>query len=232
MNERIVLPCLIFLLLIGISLLAGCGTLSLTGRSLRGSMNFEATPIASSTPLDTIGVAVRPVATMPCAELSGTNTPMPSPSPTATPTPTSPWYNGRFCVNTPIVDRMWQWQVSAPRSVPVPVRPGEIIRIGLRNKFGQTSERYQVLARVTAPNGITTTATTVLEGDKWVYLLYPTSFKMASSVYPGVYTVVWEIGGKFIACDGFVVKSETTPVATPTRPRPGFIDCGCAVEKG
>lgn len=112
-----------------------------------------------------------------------------------------------FCVNTPPVIIEREWQVSAPRGVPGPVRPDEIVQLGLRNKFGEGDERYWVLVRVIAPDGTSTATSRALVGSEWVYILYPRDFIGATSVYPGTYTMVWETEGGFIACDGFIVES-------------------------
>ena len=81
------------------------------------------------------------------------------------------------------------------------------MQIGLRNKFGETGEDHYVSARVVDPEGASTTATALLQETEEAYVLYPGAFPGATPVYPGVYTVIWETEGGFIACDGFVVQN-------------------------
>lgn len=111
-----------------------------------------------------------------------------------------------FCINTPppAIDRIWQ--VSAPRGVPSPVHPNEIVQIGLRNKLGVQNEAYSVLARVTGPGGASATAPAFVSASDWAYLQYPTDFAGAGPLSVGVYTIIWESGGGFLACDGFIVE--------------------------
>ncbi|MDO8617202.1 MAG: hypothetical protein Q7T33_15950 [Dehalococcoidia bacterium] len=104
----------------------------------------------------------------------------------------------------PAIDR--EWQVSAPRGQPGPVRPAEVVELGLRNKFGAADENYYAGARVIAPDGTSFTGATSVSADAWGYLLYPENFTGGAPLSAGVHTVVWEIDGGFIACDGFVVE--------------------------
>ena len=96
--------------------------------------------------------------------------------------------------------------MSAPRGQPAAVRSNDVVEVGLRNKFGSPGESYSVLVRVIDPKGTGFTTTARVEGDTWAYVNYPSDFPSASPVYPGVYTVVWEVKDGFIACDGFEVK--------------------------
>jgi hypothetical protein len=112
------------------------------------------------------------------------------------------------CDNRPPVAIARDWQVSAPRGMPGPVRPRAVVQLGLRIRGGTPNDVYYVGARVIAPDGSATTATTVLMGDEWAELLYPLDFPGAPPVDAGVYTVVWEAGGGVIACDGFVVRDD------------------------
>ncbi len=112
-----------------------------------------------------------------------------------------------YCVDTPnpTIDRTWQ--VSAPRGVPGPVRPGEVVELGLRNKFGASDETYWAGARVIWPDGTSFVAATSVIGDEWGNVVYPSDFAGAVPLAAGTYTVIWEIDGGFIACDGFVVEA-------------------------
>jgi hypothetical protein len=114
---------------------------------------------------------------------------------------------GPICLDEPprMIER--EWQVSAPRGFPGPVRPGDLVQLGLRDKFGGMTSALWVLARVIGPDGSSTTATAFIQGDQWAYVRYPHEFVGAVPVAAGVYTVVWEAGGGFIACDGFVVRN-------------------------
>jgi hypothetical protein len=117
------------------------------------------------------------------------------------------------CVDTPPVTLVREWQVSAPRSIPDPVRPGELVAVGLRNKFGAAGEFFPITARVVGPDGGATSASRTLFGSEFAYLLYPASFPGAAPLAPGVYTVVWEIDGGYVSCDGFAVAdSEPAPL--------------------
>lgn len=146
-------------------------------------------------------------------EPTASPSPVPPPPPTNTAVPPTPESVGpvfrpdlMHCENVPAptIDRVWQ--VSAPRGLPGPVRPGEVVELGLRNKYGVEGEAYWAGARVIAPDGTSSVDTTMVAGDTSGYVLYPNDFPGAGPVYAGVYTVVWEIGGGYIACDGFVVE--------------------------
>ena len=170
-----------------------------------GGSEATPTPTLTSTPTPTATATATATPTM-----TPTSTPIPTAMPTATASPQArPTFDpdALACVNTPPVIIERSWQVSAPRGIPGPVRPGEIVEIGLRNKFGEPGEGYYVSARVIDPEGASTTATASLQEAEWSYLLYPADFPGATPVYPGVYTVIWETEGGFIACDGFVVES-------------------------
>ena len=111
----------------------------------------------------------------------------------------------RYCTDTPTPVIARTWQVSAPRGIPNPVRAGEAIELGLRNKFGTNAELYTAGATVIGPAG-TASGTAVVGSCEWARIVYPDEFVAARSLTPGVYTVVWEINGGFVACDGFTVQ--------------------------
>lgn len=161
------------------------------------------------------GDGVEPTATVEReATVPVQDTATPEPEATASPSPPPPPESAgpvfrpdlMHCENVPAetIDRVWQ--VSAPRGLPGPVRPGEVVELGLRNKYGVEGEAYWAGARVIAPDGTSSVDTTMVAGDTSGYVLYPNDFPGAGPVYAGVYTVVWEIGGGYIACDGFVVE--------------------------
>ena len=123
-----------------------------------------------------------------------------------------PKYDGSGCdpYPTPVIER--EWQVAAPRGLPGKVLPGESIQIGLRNKFGAEDEFHYVAARVAHPDGTSTTRSTLLQGSKWAYAVFPEDFPGAEPLQVGTYTILWESEGGFIACDGVVGlnRSEVT----------------------
>jgi len=102
------------------------------------------------------------------------------------------------------------WQVSAPRTADV---AESSVELGLRNKSDQDRKGYNATARVIAPDGKETTATVKLQPPDWAYVHYPADFP-APALMTGTYTVVWEINGGYIACDGFSVTAEP---ATPSQ---------------
>jgi hypothetical protein len=116
------------------------------------------------------------------------------------------------------------WQVEAPRSLDGGrrVRPGQVLRLGLRKKGGEQNETYWVSATVFAPDGTSTQAEQFLHAREWAYVNYPADFAGATALYsPGPYTVLWEVAEGFLACDGFLVEDRTTfgPAATQADPK-------------
>src|SRR4051812_1553187 len=57
------------------------------------------------------------------------------------------------CENTPPPTVPGNWLVSAPRGIPGPTRPGDLVEIGLWARDGQPEPSYYVGARVIAPDG-------------------------------------------------------------------------------
>jgi nucleoside phosphorylase len=122
---------------------------------------------------------------------------------------------------SPVIPR--QWQVSAPRNLDAGrvVRPGQVVTLGLRNKFGQQHEMYWISATVFAPDGTSIQTERTLTGDEWAEVIYPTDFVGAPASYPpGSYTVLWEVSEGFLACDGFLVEDRTTFGAPTTQADP------------
>jgi curved DNA-binding protein CbpA len=109
---------------------------------------------------------------------------------------------------TPVtLDRIWQ--TSAANSQSDPARPPETFQIGLRDEYGSPTETLVTRARVLGPDGSAfTSAAKILSGQNWTYALYPADFVGAPPLQTGTYTVVWEIAGGFVACDGFVVVAN------------------------
>jgi parallel beta-helix repeat protein len=109
---------------------------------------------------------------------------------------------GPLCFNRPqpAIDREWQ-TAAGTRSVLL----GDSVELSLRNKWGEPDEVYQVTVRVVAPDGTETSAVTTLRSDEDAILVYPGDFG-GSTGLRGAYTVIWEIDGGFIACDGFITS--------------------------
>jgi hypothetical protein len=148
---------------------------------------------------------VDPTATM-------TAQPAPSDTPVAVVEPTSTAEAGvdfvtLVCLDPPSPSIGREWQVSAPRGSPV-VHPGEVVELGLRNKFGTAGEVYTATATVVLVGTPQHTSETAVEADAWGYVHYPTDFAGAEPVEPGLYTVLWSINNGFIACDGFQVEAS------------------------
>ncbi len=95
------------------------------------------------------------------------------------------------------------WQVSAPRQ---PVGTDVSVELGLRNKFGQPEERYQVTCRVTDPDGNEALADFAVEGDNWTYLRSPEDFDSGDTRLKGAYQVVYLVNDVVIARDSFTVQ--------------------------
>jgi len=173
-----------------------------------GGGGEETTPTSTPTPAATETPEPQPTATSTRPAPTATMEPTQAPPTDAQPETGGPRFDpaSLSCVDapSPTIDR--EWQVSAPRGVPGPVRPGEVTELGLRNKFGASDESYWAGARVIAPDGTSFTTATSVTGDAWGYVIYPTGFSGAVPLGPGAYTVVWEINGGYIACDGFVVE--------------------------
>jgi hypothetical protein len=114
------------------------------------------------------------------------------------------------CENTPALDDPAGAQcggrcfdLSAPRVVAGPTRPGEAVELGLWDRsLGLNSG--SALARVIAPDETITTTTRAGYGPTWISLHYPTDFPGAGSPVTGIYTIVWGTRG-LVVCDGFTV---------------------------
>jgi hypothetical protein len=120
--------------------------------------------------------------------------------------------SGPLCFNEPPVSLVKSWQVSAPRGWPAQTKIGESVQIGLRNKFGEQGEEYEISVRVVSPSSTFSTARGILRGSDWLYFTYPRDFDTNSGQGSGIYTIVWESRSGFIACDGYVVQANFEPV--------------------
>jgi hypothetical protein len=107
---------------------------------------------------------------------------------------------GPICFNRPQSAIEREWQTAAGMHS---VLLGDSVELSLRNKWGEPGETCQVTVRVVAPDGAETSAVTTLTADEDAILIYPDDFG-GSTEARGAYTVIWEIDGGFIVCDGFV----------------------------
>jgi len=99
----------------------------------------------------------------------------------------------------------YSWQVSAPRGIPGKTFKGDVVTLGLRNKYGGDKEYFYFSTRVEQPDGIASTTESVLNSSKWTYSSYPTDFNAGNTDQIGAYTVLYQINGIIVACDGFGV---------------------------
>ncbi|MFC2037799.1 right-handed parallel beta-helix repeat-containing protein [Chloroflexota bacterium] len=113
-----------------------------------------------------------------------------------------------WCFNAPEVGVTGDWQVVAPREL---ILPGDVAEIGLRNNAAEPNQVNQIVARIIAPDESATTATSKMEADEWVMLVYPDDFAGGQTHQRGAYTIIWEIEGQFVACDGFIVGGGASP---------------------
>lgn len=100
----------------------------------------------------------------------------------------------------------YSWQVSAPRGTPGKTFKGDIATLGLRNKYGGEKDTFYFSARVEQPSGSANIVDKLLYGDEWSYQDYPTDFNGGDTSQIGIYTVIYQIHGTIVACDGFMVE--------------------------
>jgi hypothetical protein len=93
------------------------------------------------------------------------------------------------------------WQVVAPRE---PVFPGQSAEIGLRSEGGSGGS-YSITARVIAPDETETQTTRTVDDGDWAMLQFPEDFEAGDTALRGAYTILWEVDGDFVSCDGFRV---------------------------
>jgi Tol biopolymer transport system component len=106
-----------------------------------------------------------------------------------------------WCLDAPEPAVAGNWQVVAPRE---PVFPGDSAEIGLRNQSGSGGS-YSVTARIIAPDETEVLATGTASDDDWIMLQFPVDFENGDSALRGAYTILWEVDGQFVSCDGFRV---------------------------
>lgn len=97
------------------------------------------------------------------------------------------------------------WQTSAPRSVLAKTFLGDIVEIGLRNKYGVDEDVFFYTVRVQNPDGSAATSQNTVVADEWSDLLYPDDFPTGGTNLKGIYTILYQIRGEIIVCDGFVI---------------------------
>jgi hypothetical protein len=107
-----------------------------------------------------------------------------------------------WCLNVPDEAFAGDWQVVAPREVVV---IGDSAEIGLRNKQAGSADTYPITVRVIAPDESEASANSTITMGEWTMLVYPDDFVSGNTDQRGAYTIIWESGGVFIACDGFIV---------------------------
>ena len=96
----------------------------------------------------------------------------------------------------------------APSSIP----PGQSVTLGVRNIWGMPDEVYEFLCTVYAPDGGATSASGVIRGDAWSYLLYPDEFAGTAPSVGGEYTMVCTVAGQQVTAHFFVdedIRSAT-----------------------
>ncbi|MCS7261208.1 MAG: protein kinase [Anaerolineae bacterium] len=82
--------------------------------------------------------------------------------------------------------------------------PGQPITLGVRNIWGKPGEVYEFVCTVYAPDGSATSASGVLQGDAWSYLLYPGGFAGATASIGGDYTMVCMVADQQVTAHFFV----------------------------
>lgn len=98
------------------------------------------------------------------------------------------------------------WQTSAPRSSLAKTFPGDIVEIGLRNKYGSEEDIFYYTVRVQNPDGSAATSDSIVFANDFSSLFYPNDFPGGDTSQKGIYTVLYQVRGEIITCDGFVVE--------------------------
>jgi hypothetical protein len=91
------------------------------------------------------------------------------------------------------------WQTSAPRT---PVGIGEVVELGLRNKYGEPGECYDFVIELLDPLGDYAWAEDIVCADEWTDFIYEDTF------LSGTYDVYFSIEGQVIAQDSFEVIGD------------------------
>lgn len=143
-------------------------------------------------------------------------TPVPTSSTTTAPTTTAPVVLPKFNSNSGICSEYKygelknkdgntiSWQTSMQGSGKR--YSGDIIQIGMRNKYGSKDDYFWSQIRVETLDGNATSTNTGVQADNWSYVLYPKDFPGAGKTVPGTYTVIYQTQGNIIACSGFIIE--------------------------
>jgi serine/threonine protein kinase/Tol biopolymer transport system component len=110
--------------------------------------------------------------------------------------------------NPPVQFPMLTLETFAPSNSPL----GQSVTLGVRNIWGMPDEVYEFLCTVYAPGGGAASASGVIRGDAWSYLLYPEEFAGATLSVGGDYTMVCTVAGQQVTAHFFVdedIRSAT-----------------------
>lgn len=115
-------------------------------------------------------------------------------------------YNLGVSTSNPQFDASkYSWQTAAPRVGVDTVKVNTTAQIGLRNKFGKAADSLPFVVRVYQPDSTENVGRGVLQADQWSNQTFPKDFQSGTTSNAGIYTVVYEIYGVGVACDGFEV---------------------------
>ncbi len=89
----------------------------------------------------------------------------------------------------PSSNAIWQYSVEP------------VVKLGIRNKEGRSSDRFTVVCVVNAPDDKQYGAQKNVVGDNWGDMLFPDDFR--TSAKPGPYTWKCLVNGKEVADGGF-----------------------------
>ncbi|MCR4328911.1 MAG: hypothetical protein NUV53_05410 [Patescibacteria group bacterium] len=98
-----------------------------------------------------------------------------------------------------------QFQTSAPRDTKSNVESG--YDIGIRNKFGTSKDVYDYTISIQQPDATIATVSGRMTSDKSDSVNFPNNFA-GSKVMEGVYSIVFKIENKVVACDGFKIVAS------------------------
>lgn len=78
--------------------------------------------------------------------------------------------------------------------------------LSLLNKNGSQKDTFMYTLVVVEPSGSADAVNSMVRADQWSNLSFPKDFGAHISVLQkGTYTLLYEVNGKAIACDGFVL---------------------------
>lgn len=108
-------------------------------------------------------------------------------------------------INSQFDPSKYSWQTAAPRAGVDVVKVNTTAQLGLRNKSGQNTDSLPFIVKVYQPDASINVGRGVLQADKWAEQIFPKDFQSGTTSSKGVYTVIYEIYGVSVACDGFEV---------------------------